>query len=215
MNSNFIEEQNREVEKKANEVKAKDDCVDNNSTILKLYSIEDVVLNRFMPPFFATCDEEAKRTIKSTVDFSNSLISQFPNNYKLYFVGNFDTANGHLYGNEQLIDRETSIFGPLFICNLSELQSDTSKQYYSVLNSINEKLNVFDNAIVEAKAISAELKKREDMIARRTSKVEAILDSNVDLFPLPVDSKDVAQAMSDKLEKIDGVQQIREAVLNS
>lgn len=211
MNSNFIEEQNREVEKLANEVKSKDDCVNNNLNILKLYAIRDLVLNKFMPPFFATCDEEAKRTIKSTVDFSNTLLSQFPNNYVLYFVGYYDTLTGCLDG----VDENNGAYFVGEICNLSELQSDTSKQYYLVLNSINEKLNVFDNAISEAKSISAELKKREDMIARRTSKVEAILDSNVDLFPIPVDSKEVAQSMSSKLEKIDGVQQIRDAVLNS
>ncbi|WGL31182.1 nonstructural protein [Dipodfec virus UOA04_Rod_760] len=68
----------------------------NEDKSLQLYSIYDKKLNKFIPPFFASCQEDAIRQVSSIVNYTNSLICRFPEDYSLYFVGYFDEKSGML-----------------------------------------------------------------------------------------------------------------------
>lgn len=71
----------------------------NEPSLLYFYSIYDKKLNKFMPPFFASCDEDAIRQVSSIVNYSNSLICRFPEDYTLYNIGFFDEKEGIIRGN--------------------------------------------------------------------------------------------------------------------
>lgn len=186
----FCETKNQEVENLADKIKERTDCQDNTTELIGLYAIKDIKLGKFMPPFFAYTIDEAKRIVKAQVDFSQTLLSQFPQDYELYFIGKYSLLCGAIF--------QTSIE---YILNLSELQSDETKKYITILNTINDKLNTFENSVTLANEMLQDFDKKEDIIKRRMSKVEAILDKNVDLFPIPT-IENVGNKINGALQKL-------------
>lgn len=71
-----------------------DFAVFNRTPILKLYSIYDKQLKKFLPPFFAVSDKDAIRQLSSIVNYSDTLICRFAEDYCLYKVGLFDESDG-------------------------------------------------------------------------------------------------------------------------
>lgn len=64
--------------------------------ILKVFSIRDAKSEIFMTPFFQKTHGEAERTFKEAVKNENSLISKYPEDYDLYFLGEYDDQSGKM-----------------------------------------------------------------------------------------------------------------------
>lgn len=62
---------------------------------LEYYSIRDVKSSRFMNPFSAVNKELAERVIYLQLnDDHSSLVTAFPADFELYFIGTFDDSTG-------------------------------------------------------------------------------------------------------------------------
>lgn len=57
------------------------------------YSIKDVGMNFFCPPFLANSDIDAQRMIRDSIE-PNSVLARFPRDYHLYRVGSMSSVNG-------------------------------------------------------------------------------------------------------------------------
>ena len=64
--------------------------------ITKLYSVRDSKGEIFNPPYFAKTHGEAERNFKRLVNDSQSMPSHYPEDYDLYYVGDFNDATGVL-----------------------------------------------------------------------------------------------------------------------
>lgn len=60
----------------------------------KVFSIKDSKAGIFMPPFLQNSHGEAERTFNKYTHKSDSMISQYPDDYDLYFMGDFDDNTG-------------------------------------------------------------------------------------------------------------------------
>lgn len=62
--------------------------------ILKIFSIRDAKGEFFGTPFFQGTTGEAERSFRAAVNDSKTTISQFPEDYDLYYLGEFDNSTG-------------------------------------------------------------------------------------------------------------------------
>lgn len=60
---------------------------------INFYSLKDVGMNFFCPPFLASSDVEAKRMVRDAIE-PNSTLARFPRDYHLYRVGSMSSENG-------------------------------------------------------------------------------------------------------------------------
>ena len=60
----------------------------------KMYSVKDSVADCFLMPFQALTDAEAFRMVRTAATDPNSNLSQFPNDYSLFYIGTFDDCTG-------------------------------------------------------------------------------------------------------------------------
>ena len=60
---------------------------------INFYSIKDVAMNYFAPPFQARSDAEAKSLIRNSIE-PGSVLSRFPADYHLYRVGGMNSQTG-------------------------------------------------------------------------------------------------------------------------
>lgn len=74
-----------------------------------LYSVRDLDLGFFMPPFIANCDEEAKAMLRDAAE-GGSVLAKFPASYHLYRVGSFDAKEKNPLSSD-----------PVCICSCSDL----------------------------------------------------------------------------------------------
>lgn len=63
---------------------------------LKAYSIRDAKTEIFNTPFFNNTHGEAERNFKSTVNDERSQICKYPEDFDLYFLGDYDTNTGKM-----------------------------------------------------------------------------------------------------------------------
>lgn len=204
--SNVVDLQNEEIKKSAAKIKERSDCEDVSRNLV-LISIYDEKLDKFSPITCYTSLEEAKMQFKNIVDHSNSMLSHYPENFYMYIVGEFNQDQGCII--ETMINENPASEVPLKIyeglnecvCCLKELQSEEANSYYQVLNSVNASLNSMDEKLKRFSQIETELQNLSDTAAKRMARIDAIFDNNVDLFPLPVKSKDVAINLQQKAAK--------------
>lgn len=64
--------------------------------ILKIFTVWDRKAGAHLTPFFARSDGEAIRMLKETVLSGNSKLSQWPDDYHLYGLGEFDDGTGEI-----------------------------------------------------------------------------------------------------------------------
>lgn len=64
--------------------------------LVKLYSIRDAKGDQFSPPFPANTHGEAEREFKTNVNNPQSRINPYPEDYDLYYLGEYDTVTGKL-----------------------------------------------------------------------------------------------------------------------
>lgn len=69
--------------------------------IMNAYAIRDLKAD-FNCPFFSVNDDVAVRQFASVVNDPTSLISQFPSDYQLFFVGQFNTVTGQFLNDDAL-----------------------------------------------------------------------------------------------------------------
>lgn len=62
---------------------------------INLYSIRDVDMGNYAPPFLASNDTEAKQIIRDAIQ-PGSVLHRFPSSYHLYRVGTFDVDLGKM-----------------------------------------------------------------------------------------------------------------------
>lgn len=72
--------------------------VENND--VRVYSIKDNLVGRYMAPFYAESDEEAIRFFKTQIN-TIPLWKNNANDFELYHLGNFDQKNGLYYNIEE------------------------------------------------------------------------------------------------------------------
>lgn len=62
--------------------------------ILKAFSIRDAKGEVFHPPFYKKTHGEAERDFKTLVNDHKSSVSKFPEDYDLYYLGEYDDNTG-------------------------------------------------------------------------------------------------------------------------
>ena len=62
----------------------------------KIYSIRDAKAEYFTQPFFKKTHGEAERDFTQLVNDDKSSIAQFPEDFDLYYLGDYDTENGKM-----------------------------------------------------------------------------------------------------------------------
>lgn len=79
--------------------------------LLHVYSVYDKKADMFGPLFLSNNDETAKRDVQNLLQNPNSTLSQFPGDFDIMLLGNFNDSTGVL----QPMDH------PLLICNTLRL----------------------------------------------------------------------------------------------
>lgn len=62
--------------------------------VYKVFGIRDVKAGFYNPPFHVKSHGEAERAFVQLVKDPKTTIAQFPNDFDLYFLGEFDDNNG-------------------------------------------------------------------------------------------------------------------------
>lgn len=70
--------------------------------IMKIFTVFDRKVGAHLQPFYARSDGEAMRMLKETVLSGQSKLSQFPEDYHLYSLGEFDDQTGELLPNDRV-----------------------------------------------------------------------------------------------------------------
>lgn len=60
----------------------------------KVYSIRDAKGDNFNPPFLKRTHGEAERDFRTLVNDEKSMLAQYPDDYDLYYLGEFDDNSG-------------------------------------------------------------------------------------------------------------------------
>jgi len=64
--------------------------------ILRVYSIYDEKAEEFSPPFFQPNDRLAQRMVKESARGNGNMLSAYPEDFKIYRIGEFDSASGQI-----------------------------------------------------------------------------------------------------------------------
>lgn len=69
--------------------------------IYRCYSVRDLKAAAFAPPFFLGRDEVALRTFRDALRDPSHPMAQHPEDYVLYYLGEFDDETGSITGSQQ------------------------------------------------------------------------------------------------------------------
>lgn len=64
--------------------------------LLKIYSIRDTKGEVFNTPFFQKTHGEAERNFRQLVSDEKSLVSKYPLDFNLYYIGEYDDQTGKI-----------------------------------------------------------------------------------------------------------------------
>lgn len=92
---------------------------------LKIYSIRDAKGQIFNTPFYQRTHGEAERNFRTVANDPKSTIAQYPEDYDLYYMGEFDDQSGKFLA----LDTPQHI-----IKAIQCLKTDTPSQIQSALN---------------------------------------------------------------------------------
>ena len=70
---------------------------------LFLFSIEDLKVGTFNPPYAASGKEEAVRLLQAASHSEGSLLRQFPDDFRLWCVGTFAPGSGEIVADLELV----------------------------------------------------------------------------------------------------------------
>lgn len=71
---------------------------------MKLVSIKDMKVGSYLTPNFQASLADALRHFEIMANEGNSLISRFPNDYRLVHLGDFDSVTGRLEVLQEAVD---------------------------------------------------------------------------------------------------------------
>lgn len=77
-----------------------------------LYTLYDVKTHFYHPPVCVINENDAKRTFQTMLNGKVTLFSSYPEDYHVYFLGNYDDHDGTI----------TPSVPPVYVCGLDELQ---------------------------------------------------------------------------------------------
>lgn len=89
-----------------------------SKSFIKLYCIRDAKAKRFVSPFSAENDQLAIRSFEGAMRQPGSLLHDFPADFALYYVGDFDTESGALVPNQ--VGSTPIVFGDSFVNVIKE-----------------------------------------------------------------------------------------------
>lgn len=72
-----------------------------------LYSVRDIKLQKYGIPFVAPNDEIAKRMLHSTISAGGTTMSEFPEDFQLYKLGNYDDDTGEFETENEFLANAT------------------------------------------------------------------------------------------------------------
>ena len=75
--------------------------------LIKLYSIKDTKLGKYAQPFSAPNDEIAKRMLTSTIRAGGNNIADYPEDFQLYKLGQYDEDTGDLQTDNKFLANAT------------------------------------------------------------------------------------------------------------
>jgi len=82
--------------------------------VLLMFAVNDVKANAFSAPFFTSTKGLAVRMFSDLAKDSRSSLSKYPDDFKLYLIGEFNDASGAVDSHK-----------PEFICSGSEFVSNS------------------------------------------------------------------------------------------
>lgn len=62
----------------------------------KVYTVRDSKAEVFNNPFYQTTHGEAERTFKALAQNKESMVGKYPEDYDLYYIGEFDDVKGNI-----------------------------------------------------------------------------------------------------------------------
>lgn len=99
-----------------------------------MYTIYDNIAKAFQNPFYQLNDGSAVRMFTQAINDEDSILSKQPNDFALYYTGEFDEQSGNLLSLEM----------PEKIIQGSQVAIETKSQ-----NKINERLENIENLLGE------------------------------------------------------------------
>lgn len=116
-----------------------------------MYSLFDSVAMAFTQPMFTHNDGQAMRMVANTVNGDQeTALSQNPNDYTLYYIGEFDDKNAELIPADQprrivilseLLDNDKKIYSNSDLDQVIKNQQEAQKQITKLKNEVMEKIN--------------------------------------------------------------------------
>lgn len=104
--------------------------------LLQAYSIFDRKALQYHPPFFASTDAAAVRSLSDLVQDPNTTVGRHPNDYVLYGVGTYSDADGslqpitplrHIMDAVALVPLQQQLFDPTAAQAAADAQRDHLK----------------------------------------------------------------------------------------
>lgn len=92
---------------------------------IQYYCIRDIKSNTFNRPFGGLTVEQVKRSIYSGIKQGDSEIAQFPEDFELYLIADFDDQTGIITGQQ-----------PAMICNCREIVSSYERKTVPVFKEV-------------------------------------------------------------------------------
>lgn len=74
---------------------------------IKLYSIRDIKLEKYGQPFVAPNDEIAKRMLQSTIRAGQTTIAEYPEDFQLFKLGEYNEDTGELKNEQRFVANAT------------------------------------------------------------------------------------------------------------
>lgn len=141
------------------------------------YSFFDKKSRTYLPPFMANSEEEAVRQATSASNYTNSLISKFPNDYALFFIGEFDEKEGIIIAKDN----------PVFICECFDLKQKDTICYDELLREIERQKVQVASLITDYERIHSDYKRELSVLESKKVQMD---DAPVELYtPKKQDSK--------------------------
>lgn len=84
---------------------------------LKVYSVFDEKAEEFSPPFYQANDRLAQRMVTESARGNGNMLAAYPEDFKLYRLGTFDTNSGKL-------EREDI---PVLVCAVKDLTKEVKR----------------------------------------------------------------------------------------
>ncbi len=79
--------------------------------IKSIFSVKDVKVAAYMPPFFMESDVSAQRALYELAIDPKTQISKYPSDFELWSLGTYDDASGELVSNVRYISSAHTVSG--------------------------------------------------------------------------------------------------------